>query len=291
MTATPRGTLCLTVDNLGNAMAVGRHRAARPDRAERSLRVGVPALLDLFAEFHLQATFFVEGWNALHYADVLGRIAADGHEIGLHGWLHEYWAADLDDRTREQLLWDGTAALRLAGFDPKSFRAPGGYRDSRTPEILGDLGYRVDSSIEKGEGGEKFVPELTMLPGRILSIPWSFDMVDYWNYIVPPDDPQNPVRVAERWIEKIAAAAARGGLVTLILHPFVSGVDPARMTALRQVLAYSAANPDIEIRSARQLADAHPAGLLPESPAPPISLRGDMIDNYNALGDQPISRA
>lgn len=259
MTAAPRkGIVCLTVDNLGDALAIGRGRAARPDLDEPSLRIGVPTLLDLFAEFHLQATFFVEGWNALHHADVIERIAADGHEIGLHGWLHEYWAADLDDRTREQLLWDGTAALRLAGFDPKAFRAPGGYRGSRTLEVLGDLGYRVDSSIDTGEGGDDEIPKLAMLEGGILSIPWTFDMVDYWHYVVPSDDRHAPVRVAEHWIEKIAAAAGCGGLVTLIIHPFVSGVDPARMTALRRVLAYATANPDIEVCSAGQVADTYP---------------------------------
>ncbi|MEV6338854.1 polysaccharide deacetylase family protein [Nocardia vinacea] len=259
MTATARkGIVCLTVDNLGDALAVGRGRAARPDPDEQSLCVGLPALLDLFAEFQLRTTFFVEGWNALHHAEVIERIAADGHEIGLHGWLHEYWAAELDDRTREQLLWDGTAALRLAGFDPTAFRAPGGYRGSHTLEVLSDLGYRVDSSIETGEGGEDQTPELEMLHGEILSIPWTFDLVDYWHYVIPPDGPRAPVRVAEHWMEKIAAAAARSGLVTLIVHPFVSGVDPARMTALRRVLAYAVAHPDIEVRSAEQVADVYP---------------------------------
>ena len=271
MTATDagvnKGTLCLTVDNLGDALAVGRGRAARPDAGEASLQVGVPAFLELFADLALKSTFFVEGWNALHHRGVIHQIAAAGHEIGLHGWLHEYWANDLDDRTREQLLWDGTAALRLAGLDPLAFRAPGGYRGSRTLEVLGDLGYRVDSSIDIDTGKEGETPQLEMLSGEILSIPWTFDMSDYWNYVSAPEGPRDPDAVAEHWIELIDAAARSGGLVTLIIHPFVSGVDDARMAALRRVLEHALNHPDIEVQSAGQVADAYtdvPKHSLPQ---------------------------
>ena len=252
-----KGTLCLTVDNLGDALAVGRGRTARPDAQEHSLRVGVPAFLDLFAEFSLQATFFVEGWNALHHRKVIERIAAAGHEIGLHGWLHEHWAKDLDDRTREQLLWDGTAALRLAGFNPLAFRAPGGYRGSHTLEVLGDLGYRIDSSIDLDGGTEGSTLQLEMLQGGILSIPWTFDMIDYWHYVSPPEGPKDPDTVAKHWIGLIDAASRRGGLVTLIVHPFVTGVDDARMAALRRVLEHAVEYPGIEVHSAGQVADAY----------------------------------
>jgi peptidoglycan/xylan/chitin deacetylase (PgdA/CDA1 family) len=266
------GTLCLTVDNLGDALAVGRGRVARPDAQEHSLQVGVPAFLDLFADLSLQATFFVEGWNALHHQEVMERIHAAGHEIGLHGWLHEHWAKDLDDRTREQLLWDGTAALRLAGFDPLAFRAPGGYRGRHTLDVLSDLGYRIDSSIDLDGGAEGSTPQLEMLQGGILSIPWTFDMIDYWHYVSVPDGPRDPATVATHWMGLIDAAADQGGLVTLIVHPFVSGVDDARMAALRRVLEYAREHPGIEVRSAGQVAESYlgqsrpsPAQHLPNS--------------------------
>lgn len=246
-------TLCLTVDNLGNALAVGRGRAARPDLDEPGLRYGVSAFLQLFADLHVRSTFFVEGWNALHHRDVVARIAAAGHEVGLHGWVHERWAADLDDRGREQLLWDGTAALRLAGVTPVAFRAPGGYRGSGTLKVLGQLGYRVDSSIDEGRGSEGEIPELAMLRGGILSIPWTWDMIDFWQYYSRPDGPRSPRQNAEHWIRLIDNAAARGGLVTLIVHPFVTGVDDERMSALRAVLEHALDHRDIDVLSALQV--------------------------------------
>lgn len=249
-----KGTLCLTVDNLGDALTVGRGRAARPDPHETSLEVGVPAFLNLFADLQLQTTYFVEGWNALHHCGVIETIADAGHEIGLHGWLHENWAIDLDDRAREQLLWDGTAALRLAGFDPRAFRAPGGYRGSHTLQVLEDLGYQIDSSIEPGEGSHSETLDVTFPSKAILSIPWTFDMVDYWHYVLAPEESRDPEAIADYWTARVAAAAEHGELLTMIIHPFVCGVDPDRMSALRRVLERAISNPDIDVVSAGQVA-------------------------------------
>ncbi|MGR6974908.1 polysaccharide deacetylase family protein [Streptomyces cynarae] len=253
-----RATLCLTVDNLGLARAVGRRSAARPDPEEPGLRLGVPALLGLFADLSVRSTFFVEGWNALHHRDVLERIASAGHEIGLHGWVHERWDEELDDRGREQLLWDGTAAPRLAGFEPLAFRAPGGYRGSRTLEVLDELGYRIDSSIDRGRGVEGETVAVDTLPGGIVSIPWTWDMIDFCHYESRPDGPREPGRVADHWIRLVDEAAQNSGLVTLIVHPFVTGVDDERVGALRSVLEHALRHPRVDVLSAEQVAAIPP---------------------------------
>jgi hypothetical protein len=68
-----QGTICLTVDNTGRALEIGTGSAVRPDRDEPGLRRGVPRLL---AEHGVRATFFVDGWNALHHGHVLASIAS-----------------------------------------------------------------------------------------------------------------------------------------------------------------------------------------------------------------------
>ena len=255
MESTSQATLCLTIDNMGDARMIGRGQAARPDADEYSIKVGVPAFLDLFADLQVQATYFIEGWNALHRRDVIEKIAAAGHEIGLHGWLHEYWAK-LDDRTREQLLWDGTAALRLAGFDPRSFRAPGMYRGTHTLEVLGELGYRVDSSIDPDGGQPGQTPHPQVMHNGILNIPWTMDMSDYWHYVMIPDAPRHPDVVADYWIAHIDAAAESGAVIPMIIHPFVNGVDCERMAALRRTLEHALQHPRVAVKTALQAADA-----------------------------------
>lgn len=45
-------------------------------------------VLDALARRGVRATFFVLAEQALAHPDVLRRIVADGHELGLHGWDH-----------------------------------------------------------------------------------------------------------------------------------------------------------------------------------------------------------
>ena len=124
---TGRATVCVTFDNMGNAAAVGEGTASGPDPDEPGLAVGYPRLLDLLDELGLRATFFVEGWNGVHHPDRVAELAARGHEVGLHGWVHERWD-ELDQGEVRSLLLRGTAALRDAGVDPVGFRSPGGER-------------------------------------------------------------------------------------------------------------------------------------------------------------------
>jgi hypothetical protein len=82
-------------------------------------------------------------------------------------------------------------------------------------------------------------------------------MIDDWHYVYPPAGPRHPDTVAEHWIGLIDDAANRGGLVTQIIHPFVTGVDDARMAALRRVLAHAVEHPCVDIQSADEVADAY----------------------------------
>jgi peptidoglycan/xylan/chitin deacetylase (PgdA/CDA1 family) len=52
-------------------------------------RVGVPRILKLLERSAVPATFFVPAVTALLYPDEQRRVIAEGHEIGLHGWIHE----------------------------------------------------------------------------------------------------------------------------------------------------------------------------------------------------------
>jgi peptidoglycan/xylan/chitin deacetylase (PgdA/CDA1 family) len=46
-------------------------------------------ILHLIEEFNVRATFFVLGWVADRYPDLIKKIAEHGHEIATHGYWHE----------------------------------------------------------------------------------------------------------------------------------------------------------------------------------------------------------
>jgi len=259
-TPTARGTLCLTFDNMGRAREIALGKASAPDDNEPSLALGYPRLLALLDTLGLHGTFFIEGWNALHHSDRILDLVERGHEVGLHGWIHEDFAS-LDRPRAEQYLHDGTAAMHRIGVRPLGFRAPGGYRGVHTIEILRALGYRYDSStvheqsseIERTDFAGALEPSW-LAPG-LAHVPWRYSMVDSIQYLRHQERPRTPVELRESWLAMIEHAVATGSTMTLVIHAYVSGVDDARFDAIARVLTYAAKRKDLVLCTAGELVD------------------------------------
>ena len=108
------------------------------------------AVLALFDEAGIKATFFVLGWVAERYPALMQRIAAAGHEIASHGYDHArvfMLSPDQfrDDLERSRKLLEDSSGLKVIGY-----RAPSFSIDQRTPwahEILAEQGYAYSSSV------------------------------------------------------------------------------------------------------------------------------------------------
>ena len=89
-------------------------------------KVGVPKILELLEESGLRATFFVPGWTAEKHTARVEAILSAGHEVGHHGYLHEW--PDPDDPEGEETALDrGLEALqKTVGVRPKGYRSPAG---------------------------------------------------------------------------------------------------------------------------------------------------------------------
>lgn len=251
-----RATLCLTFDNMGRAKDIADGRAGAPDANEPGLAIGYPRLLGLLDELDLRGTFFIEGWNGLHHPDRIEDLARHGHEVGLHGWVHEKFGS-LDRLRAEQVLHDGTAAFRQIGIRPVGFRAPGGVRGPHAAAILPALGYRYDSSsdsdVEPPQADYFSVTPGLLAPG-LAHVPWREAMVDSIQYLRHPVRPRTPAEIEASWIEAIDRTAASGGTTTVVIHAFVSGVDEARFAAVRTVLTHARRRGDVEFVTAGALA-------------------------------------
>lgn len=85
-----------------------------------------PRLLDLLKKYDVKATFFVVGKHAEAHPDIIRRIHAEGHSIGIHNYSHRTnWfmrpktVAKQIDRTSELIQ-------RLTGEKPQYYRPPWG---------------------------------------------------------------------------------------------------------------------------------------------------------------------
>jgi peptidoglycan/xylan/chitin deacetylase (PgdA/CDA1 family) len=113
----------------------------------RGIEEGAPALLALFAELGVRATYFTTGQVAELYPGAVRALVDNGHELGCHGVTHTAFDT-LDEPTAR---WEiESSADRLRGFAPvTSFRAPYlRFPDAYVP-LLEDAGFTLDSSLAK----------------------------------------------------------------------------------------------------------------------------------------------
>jgi polysaccharide deacetylase family protein (PEP-CTERM system associated) len=118
--------------------------------AEPRLDRGLDLLLDLLQSHRVRGTFFILGPVAERWPEAVARIAADGHEIGCHGWSHDLLYTMTPDRFREETVRAKDTLQSLTRRAVIAYRAA--YFSITRQSLwalatLAELGFRYDSSI------------------------------------------------------------------------------------------------------------------------------------------------
>lgn len=101
-----------------------------------------PRVLDALAAAGVRATFFLVGERAQRAADVVRRIAAEGHEIGNHSWSHRSLWLCGPRATAAEIRRAHECLGALAGAPPRHFRPPWGMVNAAMFPILRRIGER-----------------------------------------------------------------------------------------------------------------------------------------------------
>jgi polysaccharide deacetylase family protein (PEP-CTERM system associated) len=203
-----------------------------PSRVEPTTRW----LLDVLDGSGVRATFFVLGWIANQYPQLVATVRSAGHEIGSHGQDHVR-AYDLTPETFTRDLRSSVRALKAIGLPSvTSFRAPEWSINDRSLWALGTLaqeGFTIDASMAPVRivGSPRFPrhPHLRRtVSGNITEVPPL--VADRFGQVVPLGwgwglRMSSPRRVLRR-IEEVN----RDGLpAVLTVHPWELDVDPPRV--------------------------------------------------------------
>ena len=241
----PRGVkaaVCLTFDLDAEAAWISRDpanidRIAVMSQGAYGPKVGVPLILNFLDANRLKVTFFIPGWTAERYPEVVAEIHRRGHEIGHHGYLHE----GLEGRSRDEeqaILVKGSKILTdITGVAPLGYRAPLYEITRETASLLRAHGFLYASNLH-----DTLWPYLHAGTPPLVEIPatWLLDDGPFFAYgIRPPLYRQifPPAAVLSAWSDEFRGMYSLGAVYMLIMHPQFIG-RPSRLHMLQQLVDY-----------------------------------------------------
>ena len=101
-------------------------------------RRNTPMVLDALKKQGQKATFFLIGEQVSANAELVRRMAAEGHAVGNHSWSHPYRLSE-GEGLRQIQRCDG-AIVQAIGRPSACFRTPGGFTDNGIARAARGLG-------------------------------------------------------------------------------------------------------------------------------------------------------
>ncbi|MGI4953849.1 MAG: polysaccharide deacetylase family protein [Janthinobacterium lividum] len=217
----------------------GDESPMRISQGQYGNRRAMPRIRTLLQREAIPASFFYPAVSALLYPDEVRGVAQDGHEIGIHSWIHEkntdlpYQAErDLSERAAEVLS-------RLSGKDPVGMRTASWDFSVNTLQIIREMKLLYDSSLMADDDAYELLADDE--PTGIVELPpeWIRDDAVYWNFVrfsgLRPYTP--PSAVLEIFKAEFDSAWDERGLFLLTLHPHISG-HRSRMPVLERLVEH-----------------------------------------------------
>ncbi|HEY6278274.1 MAG TPA: polysaccharide deacetylase [Streptosporangiaceae bacterium] len=249
--------------------------------------VGVPRILALLQRHGITATFFIPGYSAHRYPEVVRTVAEAGHEIAHHSYFHEN-TIGMDEKTEADMLDLGLQALHdVAGVRPVGYRAPMWEMNFHTPKLLAERGFRYDSSlmdadypyvlaVDEEHGARPAAPGAA---GTLVEIPVSWGLDDWEQYAFLPGligsgVIESPAKALEMWTLELEAMHRLGAAFVLCCHPFLSG-RPSRAEALERLIERMKSLEGLWITTVGQVAEHTESLNLPARTSPRPVLPAD----------------
>jgi peptidoglycan-N-acetylglucosamine deacetylase len=224
-------------------------------QGEFGARVGARRILALLADRGIPATFFMPAVSALLHPDEVRRYAAEGHEVAMHGWIHERIANLPPADERELTLRSADVLEQGSGARPRGIRTPAWDFTPATMDIIRELGLEYDSSLMADDEPYEIVHRGE--PTGIVEVPveWIRDDAVYF----PTQPNAGPRDVLSIWIDEFEGAYADRGLFQLTMHPHVIG-HRSRMAILTELVDHIAARQGVWFATHAQVAEHVLAG-------------------------------
>jgi peptidoglycan/xylan/chitin deacetylase (PgdA/CDA1 family) len=192
---------------------------------------------------NIKSTFFVPGWIAQQYPELIKRVANEGHEIAHHGFLHEVCSTLSLDEEREMIL-KGSAALR------------------NTFTLLDEAGFLYDSTLMDNDQPYRIRRNRKLSDLIELPVCFAFNDTSYFAYTFGLTKPLLTPRTVEQvYKDEFDAMYHERKYCMFMLHPQVIG-RASRLTMLERTIEYMKTREGVWFATAQQVAE-HCKKVLP----------------------------
>ena len=203
----------------------GDESPMRISQGQYGARSATPRIRRLLEHESVPATFFYPAVSALLHPDEVRGLAADGHEIGIHSWIHEVNTTLTYEAERDLSERAADVLARLAGRAPVGMRTASWDFSVNTLDIIREMGLLYDSSLMADDDPYELLDQGE--PTGIVELPpeWIRDDAVYFNMLrfsgLRPYTP--PSAVEEIFTAEFEGAWTEGGLYLLTMHPHIIG--------------------------------------------------------------------
>ncbi len=246
--------VCLSfdVDNESYLLAGGETSPTTLSAADFGAQEGLPRVLALLDKYRIPSSFFIPAVSALLHPEMIPAIMKSGrHEIGVHGWIHEYPPALTSADEEERLLNQAIEYLTKAtGKRPVGYRAPAWAFSAHTLGLIRKAGMFYDSSLQAMDEPYEIVSNVEATGLVELGIDWTLTETPYLGRGGTMPSPEALFRL---YRDEFDGAYGLGTTFVLTLHPQVIG-HRAPMKYLDQFVSYMKSKPGVWFATCEQIA-------------------------------------
>jgi peptidoglycan/xylan/chitin deacetylase (PgdA/CDA1 family) len=218
-------------------------------------RKGTPRIMRLLERHGVPATFFMPAVSALLHPEEARAVGANGHELGIHSWIHEF-NSRLDHATERDLALRASDTLeKLSGRRPVGMRTASWDFSPYTLKIIREMGLLYDSSLMADDEPYELLDEGA--PTGIVELPveWIRDDAIYFNMdrmagLRPYTGPETVLNIFQRELD---LAHEEGGLYVLTMHPHHIG-HRSRIFILDEIIRHAKSLPGVWFATHEEIA-------------------------------------
>ena len=217
----------------------GDQSPMRISQGQYGNRQGVPRIRRLLDRHGIRASFFYPAVSALLYPDEVRAVVADGHEIGIHSWIHEANTQLPPGVERELTMRAADTLEKVSGKRSVGMRTASWDFSVDTMNIIREMGLLYDSSLMADDDPYEIVADGEATGIVELPVEWIKDDAPYFNFqrfsSIRPYTP--PSGVEEIFRAEFDGAYRENGLFLLTMHPHITG-HRSRIALLERLIDY-----------------------------------------------------